>query len=358
MTNKINPVDFNNQQLYIGLDVHHKHWSVTIKANQIELRRLSMDPDPEKLASYLRTHFPGANCYTVYEAGFCGYWIHRQLEGYGIHSIIASPNEIPTAYKEKEQRDDPRDSRKLARELEKGSLKGIYIPEILQQEMRSLVRLRYQQSRNQARLKNQIKGYLHFYGHKLPEDFHYRQWSAAFIHTLRQLEFSSPIGRRHLDIQLDNLLYARGQLLRTIRSIRQFIKENNFESTIKLLTSVPGIGFITAATLFTELFDIRRFSGFDQLAKYCGVVPSVSTSDTILSASLSRANHPVLREMLVEASWTAVKKDDSLSSAFLVYCKRMSKQRAIIKIAKKLLSRIRYVWTTGKEYEFSVVKVK
>ena len=197
-----------NSITYVSMDTHKKEHHVALHyPGQEEIVRFTVRNtvrEITKMTKKVIKQAPG-DVEFCYEAGFCGYWIHRQLEGYGIHSIIASPNEIPTAYKEKEQRDDPRDSRKLARELEKGSLKGIYIPEILQQEMRSLVRLRYQQSRNQARLKNQIKGYLHFYGHKLPEDFHYRHWSAAFIHTLRQLEFSSPIGRRHLDIQLPEI---------------------------------------------------------------------------------------------------------------------------------------------------------
>jgi transposase len=50
-----------------------------------------------------------------------------------------------------------------------------------------------------------------------------------------------------------------------------------------------------------------------------------------------------LRWILIEAAWVAVRKDPALMMAFAQYCKRMRKNRAIVKIAKKLLNRIRYI---------------
>jgi hypothetical protein len=63
-----------------------------------------------------------------------------------------------------------------------------------------------------------------------------------------------------------------------------------------------------------------------------------------------------LRNLLIEAAWIAVRKDPALTSGFNGYLKRMSKQEAIIRIAKKLLNRVRTVWKEKKEYVCSVVK--
>ena len=78
---------------------------------------------------------PGGSYNSVYEAGFSGYWAHRQLEQLGFNNKVASPNEVPTNGKEKIYKTDTVDSRKLARELESGSIKGIYIPRQLEQEL-------------------------------------------------------------------------------------------------------------------------------------------------------------------------------------------------------------------------------
>lgn len=351
------PLEFNNQRFDIGLDVHHKNWTATINWNHMELKTFSLNPDASILAEYMRRNYPGGKYYSVYEAGFCGYSVHRALLAEGIENIIAAPTEIPTSLKEKDIKRDPVDSRKLARELSNGSLKGIYIPSELQQELRSLVRLRAQQVKSQSRLKNQIKSHLHFYGHSLPKNFQLKHWSKDFIDKLRKMEFKYPIGKKHLDIQLDTLIQARDTIAGTLKSIRQFVEYFNLSEIIRLLQTIPGVGFITAITLYSEIIDIKRFGSFDQLAKFCGLVPSVrSSSETIISSKLSRANHRKLREIIIEAAWVAAKKDPALLRCYSDYIKRMSKQEAIIKIAKRLLNRIRYVWLNLKPYVPSVIK--
>jgi len=45
-----------------------------------------MDPVPEQLAAYLNKMFPCGIYKTVYEAGFCGFWIHHKFTELGIYS--------------------------------------------------------------------------------------------------------------------------------------------------------------------------------------------------------------------------------------------------------------------------------
>jgi transposase len=185
MTLQNNKLDFSNQHFYVGLDVHKKTWAVTIRSMGLELKRFSTEANPKVLYDYMQKNYPNGNYFSVYESGFCGYWIHRQLESYGFKNIVVNPAEVPTSGKEKLEKLDPIDSRKLARELENRSIKGIYIPNMLQQEIRSLCRLRYQQIKKQTRLKNQIKSYLNFYGHKLLENSQMQHWSRRFIEYLK-----------------------------------------------------------------------------------------------------------------------------------------------------------------------------
>jgi uncharacterized membrane protein YecN with MAPEG domain len=59
---------------------------------------------------------------------------------------------------------------------------------------------------------------------------------------------------------------------------------------------------------------------------------------------------------LIEAAWVAVRRDPVLLLAFNGYCKRMRKTKAIVKIARKLLNRIRYVLKNQVEYVPGVVQ--
>lgn len=53
---------------------------------------------------------------------------------------------------------------------------------------------------------------------------------------------------------------------------------------------------------------------------------------------------------LVQASWIAIKSDQELLMKYEEYRKRMKPQKAIIKIARILLRRIRRVWLSEEKY--------
>ncbi|GAB6009897.1 hypothetical protein MK137Hg11_000252700 [Dysgonomonas reticulitermitis] len=73
-------LDFKGQNIYVGIDVHLKSWSVTVLSETSVLKKFSQNPEPEALHKFLVTNYPGADYYSVYEAGFCGFWIHERLK--------------------------------------------------------------------------------------------------------------------------------------------------------------------------------------------------------------------------------------------------------------------------------------
>ena len=159
---KAGQLDFTNQDFYIGLDVHKKQWTVTIRSGGLQLRRFSMNPSPSELHQYLTRHYPGGRYHSVYEAGFCGFWIHRELTALGIDNRVTHAADVPTADKERSRRNDKVDSVKLSRELEQGDLEAIYIPPLDFENFRSLVRRRGQIAKSVRQVKCRIKSLLHY----------------------------------------------------------------------------------------------------------------------------------------------------------------------------------------------------
>ena len=88
------------------------------------------------------SQYPGAGYVCAYESEKFGYWIHRQLLEKDIECMVVNPADIPTAQKDDLQKTDPRDARGIAKALQNGLLKGIYIPCEQQGADRSLVRQR------------------------------------------------------------------------------------------------------------------------------------------------------------------------------------------------------------------------
>lgn len=353
MNTQVKKTDFKNQNIYVGFDAHSKDWKVTIIAENMVFKTFTQPPEPEILVNYLRNNFPGGKYHTAYEAGFCGYWIHDKLQFYGINSIVVNPADIPTTNKEQVQKEDKRDSRKIAHSLSTGSLMPIYVPSLQTQRDRSLMRTRSMLNKDLTRYKNRIKGFLYFYGIHINETFSNPQshWSNKFMMWLESLDIDNGSGKDTLHTLISECKNLRASILKVTKQIRNLSNTEKYKNNVELLKSVPGIGLITAMLLLTELESINRFNNIDSLCGYVGIIPSTKSSgDKERPGDITPRGHGVLRSAIIESSWVAIRNDPSLMKAYLLYTNRMKANKAIIKISKKLLSRIRYVLLNQKAY--------
>jgi len=352
-----NILDFTNQTFFIGIDTHLNQWKITIRKLGIELKTFSMNPSPCELYNYLTKNYPNGIFNIVYEAGFSGFWPYRKLTDLGLNCIIVNPADIPSSNKEKVNKSDPVDSRKLARELENGSLKPLYVPDVYNEQLRSLMRNRFRITQNQTRIKNRIKGFLRNYGFTIPkEHLSNSRWSGYFIHWLKSVKLPYSAGQFTFDNLILQLEQTRDHLKNILYQLRRETTNDNIAAVVKALCSVPGIAFISAISLYTEIIDIHRFRDFDSLCSFVGLVPSTySSGETEYDRGMSFRHNKFLRPLLIEAAWTAIRKDPALTLKFSELIKQMPRQRAIIRIAKKLLRRIYHVWRYNENYVFSLV---
>ena len=351
-------LNFAGQNIYVGLDTHLKSWKTTIMHEKIVHKTFVQEPEPKKLVEYLERNFPGATYHSAYEASFCGFWIHNKLIELGVKNIVVNPADIPTTDKERTQKEDKRDSRKIARCLANGELQGIYIPDENNLSDRAMLRLREKLTGDLTRYKNRIKSQLYFQGIKFPEEFeNSSHWSKRFIQWIEGLKFKHESGNYSIGILLNQAKNFREALLALTSQIKKLSRTEIYKTNVELLTSVPGIGLITAMTMLTEIDKIDRFSDLDHLCSYVGLVPSTaSTGDKEIVRGITTRRNNNLRRMIIESSWIAVRIDPALSLAFANYIKKKEKNKAIIKIARKLLNRICYVLRTKNKYVSCIVK--
>jgi transposase len=343
-------IDFKGKELFIGLDVHKKSWSVTIIVDGIEHRTFTQPPDPLVLNNYLQRMFPGGDYNSSYEAGFCGYGIHRGLNSLGIKNIVINAADIPTSQKDKLQKHDPIDSRKIARALEKGSLRGIHIFDRDLEELRSLNRTRFYLMRDLRRSKNRIKSFLQYYGVSIPAEYDNNLWTLKYVSWLKQIKMQTMSGQDALTNLIRSYEYHREQLLTLSRQIRQRMREYDNE-LYSLLKTISGIGPLTSSALITELGDINRFPHIDHLSSFVGLIPRVRESgETIHTGGITFRCNSFLRTLLIEASWQAVRMDPALMQYYQKHVINSKGHKVIIKVARKLLNRIRYVMKNRQPY--------
>ena len=124
-----------------------------------------------------------------------------------------------------------------------------------------------------------------------------------------------------------------------------------------MLRGIPGIGLLTAMIILTELETVNRFENFDKLCSFIGLIPSThSSGEKENIGEITHRGNSFLRGALVESSWIAARLDLALNKSYHDYCKRMEPNKAIIRIARKLLNRIRFVLKNNQPYECAVVK--
>jgi transposase len=152
------------------------------------------------------------------------------------------------------------------------------------------------------------------------------------------------------------LLQLRATLLQLTREIRALAQADTYCEQVTLIRTVPGVSLLSAMTLLTEIITIDRFDDLDHFASYVGLVPGErSTGGTQVVTGITRRQNKALRAMLVECAWVAVRHDPALMMTFGKLSGRMPKQQAIIRIAHKLLNRIRTVLKNRVPYEMRTV---
>jgi transposase len=129
----------------------------------------------------------------------------------------------------------------------------------------------------------------------------------------------------------------------------------DFRHKSELLRSIPGVGPLTAMLLLLEVGDVSRFKSFDALNRFIGFCPDChSSGERQRHTGVSLRKHNQLRSMLVEAAWQLIRRDAAMLDYYRQLCTRMKGQDAIIRIARKLLRRIRAVLLSERMYVIGV----
>lgn len=345
MQQQINKKDFTGQNFYCGIDMHKKTWTITMEADELYKKTICQSSDKQSLVSFIKNNYPGANVIAGYEAGYFGYSLYHYLRDNGIACSVLHPADIPTTQKEKEQKRDPIDSKKITRALKTGSAKTIWVPSQIVQQHRQLLRTRRTIAKDMTRSKNRIKAFLQTYSIDYPESFKKNgsHWSRKFVVWLEQIKLQEDSATLSLQVMVRQLNFLRSELTNVLNQIRILAKDNRYIDQYNKLIGITGIGIITAMTILMEISDIKRFKNTDHFRSFIGFIPrSHSSGEKSYNGKITnRANHH-LRSLLVEACWSAVGNDPYYYNLYSEYKKRMKGNKAIVRVASKMANKIYY----------------
>lgn len=349
-----NIIDFSGKTIHVGIDVHQKDYQVAKVYDGICLGNHRMTGGAEEVLKHLHRHYPGAKFKCVYESCAWGFNLQRKLTAAGIECIVVNAADVSTSDKERKRKTDKVDALKLARSYAAGEIKGIHVPDETIQKERDLIRYRAKLVGDINRSKNRLKSLLKYEGIEIPEQYAKNNWSRNFINWVEEQAAKDMLLRDNLLLMTEQVKLLRQLLLKTEKVLRG-LQKGKYEKESKLVMSVPGIGPITAMLFLLEAGDIKRFKGFDALNDFIGFCPDTySSGDTARNTGITARRHKRLRSALVEAAWQAIRIDPALLESYQALTKRMKGNQAIIRIARKLLRRLRAVLLSGIEYQKGV----
>jgi transposase len=144
-------------------------------------------------------------------------------------------------------------------------------------------------------------------------------------------------------------------IMRSYKIILQLVHRHVTGQTrlIRILTSVPGIGYLAAVTLIAEIGDFRDFTSGDKLASWAGLVPTVNQSaDHLRMGAITRRGSRTLRWILVEIAHAAVRTRSSRFYAF--FAKKVGLigfGKTIVAMARKIVTILWHLVVNDEEYE-------
>ncbi len=290
---------------FVGMDVHKQDIAVAMLlpegAAPLEWRVVNEPTAVNRLARKLQRE-GGGSVHCVYEAGPCGYALHRQLQKHGLTCDVVAPSMIPIRPGEK-IKTDRRDARKLA-ELARGQLLTVVRPPTEDEEaVRDLCRGRDDARLDLMRARHRLSKFLLRRG-RVYGTGSSRAWSQAHRWWLGTQAFERTAER----VMFEDYMLAVEQAAARRHSLELHLEdiahESRYAESVGWLRCFRGIDTITAITLLAELHDFRRFRTPSQLMAYLGLVPSeYSSGPRQRRGGITHTGNRHVRRLLMETAW-------------------------------------------------------
>jgi transposase len=314
----------------LGQDLHAKQVTVVVQLDGSVPQPARVIPIDAYLAwvQRLQKQYANARFQACYEAGPCGYWLHRALLAQGVTNVVVAPTNLSGRRKT-----DKRDARKLVEALERyvdGNVEAftvIKVPTPLQEQQRGLPRHRAALLRQRKRCVQQGCSLL------LQHGFQYNgHWRTSAHWPQLQAKVPAWMLARLSDWKKAAELYDE-QIAAVDGQIAALAKERKVRAPV-------GVGQLSFLTLWLELIDWQRFQNRRQVGSFVGLCPSeFSTGETRKQGSIDKHGNPRIRHLLIEAVWRLLRYQPDYPPLKKLITARdgRARRKAAVAVARRLV---------------------
>ena len=276
-------------------------------------------------------------------------WIARCLEELGHEVVVADPNYAPMyCHRTRRVKTDRRDAHALAEACRLGAYRPAHRSSDEQQRLKGILAIRDSLVRTRTRWMVLVRSLLRREGIRVPN-------AGGEVFARRVHDLGLPV---HLLAGVAPLLSLLAPLNEQIKSQDQQLAQiAGSNETARRLTTVPGVGAVTAVAFLATLDQVNRFQGAHQVESYLGLVPMEwSSSEVQRKGHITKAGNGRMRWLLVEAAWRVLAGQKGLAAFPLRnWAERIAQRRgrniAAVALARRLAGILYAVWRDGTDYD-------
>lgn len=275
-------------------------------------------------------------------------WVAQHLEQMGHEVIVADPNYGPMyGHRSRRIKTDRRDVVALAEACQHGTYRQAHRRSARQREVQCRLNVRQELTQARTRAISLARGITRAAGFRIRSGR-----TETFLERLFALEMPasmkatlSPL-RSVIEVLDDELAEADAQFEALVES----------DSMVKRLTTLPGIGPITASAFVAALDVVSRFERAGQVTSYLGLVPQeYSSGEKQRRGRIVRSAHPHLQSLLVQAAGRVWRASDPRTDHFRTWAQAIARRRgkkvAMVALARRLARTLFAMWRDQAEYQ-------
>jgi transposase len=286
---KVNNID---NKLFVGMDLHKSSSSFCVKDYDGNvIRQEKVLTDKNQIRDFMQSL--GSPASVVLEPVSQWYTYADMLENLGNDVHLAHPMKVK-AIASARIKTDKIDASVLADLLRANLLPESYFAKKEVRSWKELVRFRASLLNLRTQVKNKIHAILH--KHALRHHFS-NLFGKSGRNWLSGLTLDEPF-RTNLTQYLSLIDFLTEQISEVEIQIEKQVAGH---SQARLLTSIPGVSYVSALTIMAEIGDINRFPSAKQLMGYAGLVPATySSGDITRHGRITKQGNKWLRYIMVE----------------------------------------------------------
>jgi transposase len=330
----------------IGIDAHRDFLQVTIRHEGKVVSRSRVTTDRRTLSRFAAS-LEGDDRAVIESTSFA--WpIAQLLAAHGVQVTISNPAKTK-AIAQAKVKSDKVDADTLAMLCEADLIASVWMPDPVTLVLRRQVASRQQLVRHRTSLRRQVSSLLQRNLIRPPVTDTFGVKGRAWLAVLELPD--------HDRFALDGMLRMHDATQAEITRIEKVLASEALDRPdVRLLMTIPGMGFHTALAVCATIGDPARFTSARKLVGYLGLDPRVKQSGNgpIRTGRISKQGSVHTRALLVEAATSAVRTPGPLRAFYQRLRAKKGHNVAVCAVAHKLTTIVWHMLKNGEAYRYSL----